>query len=106
VRIGTTPGGSDALSPMALADGRRLLPQSGNAQQGLTALFAAPLSDQTYYVSVQAVDSAFAGSSFSTSAASVSVLDPRSATSTTMARWIKEVEHGAQELLADQSAEH
>lgn len=63
VRIGTTPGGSNVVSPMALGSGWRLLPQIGNAQSGLTARFHLPFGP-VYYWSVQAVDSAFAGSSF------------------------------------------
>jgi hypothetical protein len=49
---------------MSLSDGRRLVPQLGNVQHGPPAIFL-PQPGQTYYWSVQAVDSSFAGSPFS-----------------------------------------
>jgi hypothetical protein len=64
LRIGTTPGGSDVLSPMSGGNGFRRLPQLGNAQLGLTALFNYT-SGISYYWSAQAVDNTFAGSPFS-----------------------------------------
>jgi hypothetical protein len=64
IRIGTTPGGSDVFGPMAGANGFRRLPQSGNAQSRLFARFDCEIG-KPYYWSVQAIDSAFAGSSFS-----------------------------------------
>ena len=64
LRVGTTPGGIDVLSPMSLANGRRLVAQRGNARQRLFALLA-PRLNQTLYFSVQAVDANFAGSPFS-----------------------------------------
>jgi hypothetical protein len=62
LRIGTTPGASDVLAPMALTDGLRLLPALGNAQTGTDALMNLPFG--RYYWSVQAVDTSFAGSPF------------------------------------------
>jgi hypothetical protein len=63
VRIGTTPGASDILSAPALSNGRLLVPQMGSARNGLAAIHhLAP--GQTYYWSVQAVDTSFAGSDF------------------------------------------
>jgi hypothetical protein len=64
VRIGTTPGGSDVLSPMSLPNGTRLLPQLGNAQ-AKTFLKFGYVPGTAYYWSVQAIDTAFAGSPFS-----------------------------------------
>jgi hypothetical protein len=68
VRIGSTPGASDVLAPMALTNGLRLLPAMGNGQTGTNAFYdvsrLAP--GQTYYWSVQAVDTSFAGSPFGT----------------------------------------
>jgi hypothetical protein len=64
VRIGTTPGGSDVLSPMSLPNGTRLLPQLGNAQAKTFLKFVYVLGT-AYYWSVQAIDTAFAGSPFS-----------------------------------------
>jgi hypothetical protein len=62
LRIGTTPGASDVLAPMALTDGLRLLPALGNAQTGTNAVMNLPFG--RYYWSVQAVDTSFAGSPF------------------------------------------
>lgn len=63
VRIGTTPGASDVMAPMASSSGFRRLPQMGNANERLFARFnAAPATP--YYWTVQAVDTAFAGSPF------------------------------------------
>jgi hypothetical protein len=62
LRIGTTPGASDVLAPMALIDGLRLLPVLGNAQAGTNAVMNLPFG--RYYWSVQAVDTSFAGSPF------------------------------------------
>ena len=62
LRIGTTPGASDVLAPMALTDGLRLLPVLGNAQTGTNAVMNLPFG--RYYWSVQAVDTGFAGSPF------------------------------------------
>jgi hypothetical protein len=62
LRIGTTPGASDVLAPMAQMDGLRQLPELGNAQSGTNAVMNLPLG--RYYWSVQAIDSSFAGSPF------------------------------------------
>ena len=64
VRVGSAPGGSDIMAPLAdAASGWRSVSQWGNAQNcwqaELTNLFAG-----TYYWSVQAIDTAFAGSTF------------------------------------------
>lgn len=61
VRIGTTPGGADVVTPPALANGKLLIAQMGYARRG--AFYRLP-PGQTFYWSVQAVDTAFAGSSF------------------------------------------
>ncbi|MGD0272324.1 MAG: VCBS repeat-containing protein [Gaiellaceae bacterium] len=63
VRVGKTPGGSQVLSPAALPNGRRLLPELGNAQER-RSLTLTGLHGGTYYWSVQAIDSSFAGSAF------------------------------------------
>ncbi len=62
LRIGSAPGASDVLAPMALTDGLRLLPALGNAQMGTDAVMNLPFG--RYYWSVQAVDTSFAGSPF------------------------------------------
>ncbi len=63
LRVGTTPGGSEVSSPMAADSGYRRLPAMGNLQLGTTAALGS-LPPGTYYWSVQAIDSAFAGSVF------------------------------------------
>jgi Calx-beta domain/FG-GAP-like repeat len=63
LRVGTTPGGSEIVSPMASSGGYRRLAQMGNAQEGTTAVLR-NLRPGTYYWSLQAVDSSFAGSPF------------------------------------------
>lgn len=65
VRIGTTPGGSDVLAPMSSANGLRRVPRRGNAEGRLFAYFVYTVGTP-YYWSVQAVDSAMAGSAFAT----------------------------------------
>ncbi len=64
VRLGTTPGGSDIVSAPALTNGVLLAPRMGAARNDSTA-FNSLTPGQTYYWSVQAVDSSFAGSRFS-----------------------------------------
>jgi predicted aconitase with swiveling domain len=64
LRVGTTPGGIEIMSPEAdLATGRRYLPARGNAgPTNFWMLRELPLG--TYYWSVQAIDPTFAGSPF------------------------------------------
>jgi hypothetical protein len=64
VRLGTSPGAIDIVAPQANADGFRQLPARGNVQPGAHALVT-NLALGEYYWSVQAVDTAFAGSPFS-----------------------------------------
>jgi VCBS repeat protein len=65
LRVGTTPGAQDVVSPMAdLGTGRRRVPALGNAGPGTSALLLGLARNTTYYWSVQAVDTAFAGSAF------------------------------------------
>jgi len=64
VRIGTSPGGTDIVSPMALSPGSRLLPEFGNSQSDTVFVFRAPRKT-TYYWSVQAIDGAFNAGPFS-----------------------------------------
>jgi len=65
VRVGTTPGGSDIISPPALSNGRRQIPAPGSS---ITTTARLNLKPGTYYWSVQAVDSAYAGSAFASEA--------------------------------------
>ncbi len=62
VRVGTTPGGSEISSGMAHSSGLRKVVDLGNAQQGSSWRLSGLRESGTYYYSVQAVDSAFAGS--------------------------------------------
>jgi hypothetical protein len=62
VRIGSTPGASDVVAPMALTNGLRLLPALGNARTN--SFYKLPAGN--YYWSVQAIDTSFAGSPFAT----------------------------------------
>ncbi len=64
LRLGTTPGGAEIVSPMAdTSTGFRKLPQLGNANHN-TNWTINNLEPGYYYWSVQAIDNAFAGSDF------------------------------------------
>lgn len=70
IRVGTSPGASDILSPMAnttvitQADGLRRIPESGPARPSLFAILGGLSPNHTYYWSVQAIDGAWAGGPF------------------------------------------
>ncbi len=66
LRVGTLPGGSDVVAPMAAPNGLRRLPQMGNAGQNPFRTMALPIGP--LYWSVQAVDGGFAGGPFSAEA--------------------------------------
>ena len=63
LRIGTSPGGVDIVSPMATGAGYRQVVAIGNANHDTTWTIKS-LPEGTYYWSVQAVDDAFTGSVF------------------------------------------
>jgi hypothetical protein len=63
LRIGTTPGGDEIMSPNANTDGTRKTGDKGNAEHNLKWRLSLP--NGTYYWSVQAVDASYAGSAFS-----------------------------------------
>lgn len=64
LRIGKTPVGTQIVSPMAsVATGYRKVPQLGNTNHR-NSWTIKELSPGTYYWSVQAIDNAFAGSTF------------------------------------------
>ncbi|NJL67057.1 MAG: hypothetical protein HC894_10245 [Microcoleus sp. SM1_3_4] len=65
LRVGTTPGGSEIFAPMSLNDGTRQVVGLGNAGQNRSWTLQ-DLSPGTYYWSVQAIDTAWAGSPFAT----------------------------------------
>jgi uncharacterized repeat protein (TIGR01451 family) len=65
LRVGLTPGGTEIMPAMSdLANGYRRIVQLGNSGEGTTAVVR-PIPGSTYYWSVQTVDTAFAGSTFS-----------------------------------------
>jgi len=64
VRVGTTSGASDVVSPASAGSGYRRVPQTGNAGADRSFLLAGLKAGQAYTWSVQAVDQAFAGSTF------------------------------------------
>lgn len=64
VRLGTTPAGAEIVSPMARADGTRLVPALGNAGPDLFMNVRGLAPGITYYWNVQAIDQAFLGSAF------------------------------------------
>ncbi len=66
VRLGTNAGGSQIISPQASTAGFRRLPQLGNAGPRLFTMVTNLTPGVTSYWSVQAIDSAFAGSAFAT----------------------------------------
>ncbi len=65
LRVGTSPGDEDVFCGMAdLSSGLRRLPATGNAQQRLSWPLQQVPCGGTLYWSVQAVDTAFAGSAW------------------------------------------
>lgn len=63
VRIGSSAGASDVLSPMALSTGVKLTPGRGNALND-TVLIIDSLASGTYYWTVQSIDHGLKGSTF------------------------------------------
>lgn len=63
LRVGTAPGKDDLFSGMSSSTGIRLLPGLGNAQKRLSWHLKVSVPG-SYYWSVQAIDSAFAGSAW------------------------------------------
>lgn len=79
LRIGTNPGGQDVLSPSAASDGTRRIARPGSAGHSTEATITG-LSGGVYYWSVQAVDTAFAGSAFAPEARFVIPASPETVT--------------------------
>ncbi len=65
IRVGTTPGGCDVATATASASGLRRLAEQG-AIEGTSWTLTGLKASKTYYWSVQAVDTSFAGSAFAT----------------------------------------
>ena len=64
VRIGTSPGLGDLVSPMSAPNGFRRIVRRGNAEARTNLMAPLLTPGRTYYWSVQAVDQAYAGSPF------------------------------------------
>jgi FG-GAP repeat. len=65
LRVGTTTGGSNIVGPMASATtGLRRIPARGNTEFKTTGYTLNNLATGTFYWSVQAIDQAYAGSSW------------------------------------------
>jgi hypothetical protein len=64
LRVGTSSGGTEIVSPLSLSAGTRLVPQDGNVGERTSYALAGLTPGTTYHWSVQAVDSGFAGSAF------------------------------------------
>jgi hypothetical protein len=64
LRLGTTPGGGEVVSPQAQSTGVRQVPERGNVIRGRSARITGLTVGTTYYWSVQSVDHAMAGSPF------------------------------------------
>jgi hypothetical protein len=80
LRVGTTPGGIDVVSPMAdPTNGQRRIPALGNVGPTNRAMLI-NLPQGTYYWSAQAIDPAFAGSPFAADGV-FSITNPRPAIS-------------------------
>ncbi len=65
LRMGTTPGGINIVSPHSASNGFRRIASIGNMQLD-TSTIIKNLLPGTYYYSIQAVDNSFAGSAFTT----------------------------------------
>ena len=64
LRVGTTPGGTDVVTPQTAANGQPYLPAMGNRQLATSFSLSNLPAGQAYYWSVQAMDPACAGSAF------------------------------------------
>ena len=64
LRIGTTPGGTDIMSPMAGSNGYRTVVQLGNVNQNHSWKIKNLQPDTHYFWSVQTIDNNFAGSAW------------------------------------------
>jgi hypothetical protein len=62
LRVGTTQGGCQVVSPLSNASGYRQCKKTGNTQQNLS--WWLKLAPDTYYWSVQAIDNSLAGGQF------------------------------------------
>ena len=78
LRVGTTPGGSQIVSAQSGTNGYRRVTALGNTGPRLAARLASLKPGTNYYWSVQAVDTAFAGSPFAAEGSFTALADPPS----------------------------
>jgi len=64
LRIGTTPGGGQIMSPMATSTGKRRVPTLGNVQEARRWAIKKSAFSGTFYWSAQAIDQSFVASAF------------------------------------------
>ena len=64
LKVGTTPGGSEILSPMSNPDGYRKVVAMGNTNGDTTWTIEGLVPGADYYLSVQTIDNTFTGSQF------------------------------------------
>lgn len=65
IRVGTTPGGSQIVSPKSNNNGTRKVVDPGNAHNRTFSFINGLSPDSVYYLSIQSVDASFIGSKFS-----------------------------------------
>lgn len=76
LRVGTTPGGSQIVASQSASNGYRRLTEAGNKSDALSTELRGLKPGTNYFWSVQAVDTAFAGSPFATEGSFVALADP------------------------------
>jgi len=64
IRVGSTPGGSDIISPLAFEDGFRKVDEAGNTPFGSSMLITGLSPDSVYYAAVQSISSSYLYSEF------------------------------------------
>jgi predicted nucleotidyltransferase len=85
LRVGTTPGGSDIISPMSVSSGYRGIVSRGNAESRNTGFFLTGLLPGTYFWNVQAVDQAYTGGQWSAQSSFVLLTAPLALPATNLA---------------------
>jgi len=84
LRVGSSPGESDVVSPMSASNGWRRIPSDGNAFHNLNWPLR-ELAPGTYYWSVQTIDHGFCGSPFAPEASFIVSSPPTSPSALTEA---------------------
>jgi len=65
LRLGTTPGGTDIISPKAHGNGLRKVVEPGNLGSGTSVTLKHLSRDSVYYLAIQSIDNSLVGSEFS-----------------------------------------